>query len=164
MAFWQRVSMLMRPDYRSRLRPPLRAAGFLVAFLVVLTACDAVGGLGATPTPDRTPRPVATPRPTPLPSPPAGAVILSATNRQYSTTTINGVANQPTIIYFTNNDDDNHNVTIYRNASKDLELFRGDLFVGPNVTVIYTVPAQPAGEYYFSDFQFPSMHGIFVVR
>lgn len=136
----------------------------MLALLVVLTACDAVGGLGATPTPRATPRPAATPRPTPLPSIPAGAVILSATNRQYSATTINGVANQPTIIYFTNNDEVNHNVTIFRNASKDLELFRGDLFVGPNVTVIYEVPPLAAGDYYFSDFQFPSMHGTFVVR
>ena len=144
-------------------RPPLRAVGVAIALLVVLGGCDAVGGLGATPTPRATPRPVATPEPTPLPSPPAGAVILSVTNRQYSTSTITGVANQPTIIYFTNNDEDNHNVTIYRNASKDMELFRGDLFVGPN-TVIYTVPALAAGEYYFADFQFPSMHGTFIVR
>ena len=75
-------------------------------------------------------------------------MILSVTNRQYSTATITGVANQPTIIYFTNNDDVNHNVTVYRNASKDLELFRGELFVGPDVTVIYEVPPLAAGEYY----------------
>ena len=156
--------LFMRPDFRSASRPALRAAAFLLAVLVVLTACDAVGGLGASPTPERTPRPVPTPRPTPLPSPPEGAVILSVTNRQYSTATITGVANQPTIIYFTNNDDVNHNVTVYRNASKDLELFRGELFVGPDVTVIYEVPPLAAGEYYFSDFQFPSMHGTFVVR
>jgi plastocyanin len=152
------------PEFRSVPWPALRAAAFVAVLLVVLTACDAVGGLGGSPTPENTPRAVPTPRPTPLPSPPAGAVILDATGRQYSTAVINGVAGVPTIIYFTNNDDVNHNVTIYRNASKDLELFRGDLFVGPDRTVIYEVPALPAGEYYFSDFQFPSMHGTFIVR
>ena len=95
---------------------------------------------------------------------PPGAVILEVTGRQYSTTIIEGVANVPTIVYFTNNDELNHNITIYRNASKDLELFRGDIFAGPDVTVIYQIPPQAAGEYYFSDFVFPSMHGRFIVR
>ena len=70
----------------------------------------------------------------------------------------------PTIIYFTNNDDQNHNVTIYRSAAKDLELFRGDIFVGPDVSMVYEVPPLAAGEYYFSDYVFPSMHGRFIVR
>ncbi len=131
---------------------------------MVLTACDALGGVSGTPTPDGTARPVATPSPTPLPSLPAGAVVLEARNRQYSLSVIEGVANVPTIIYFTNNDDQNHNVTIYRSAAKDLELFRGDIFVGPDVTVVYEIPALAAGEYYFSDYVFPSMHGRFIVR
>lgn len=129
-----------------------------------MTGCDALGGITGTPTPDTTARPISSPRPTPLPSIPPGAVILEARNRQYSTTVIEGVANVPTIVYFTNNDDQNHNVTIYRSASKDLELFRGDIFVGPGVTVVYEIPALAAGEYYFSDFVFPSMHGRFIVR
>jgi plastocyanin len=137
--------------------------GIALALLIALSACDAVGGSGS-PTPDPSDRVAATPRPTPLPSPPAGAVILEARNRQYSTATIEGVAGVPTIIYFTNNDDQNHNVTIYRNASKDLELFRGVVFVGPEVTVVYEVDALPAGEYYFADLVTPSMHGTFIVR
>ena len=136
----------------------------LLVLLVAITACDALGGVTATPTPNGTPRPVSTPTPTPLPSLPAGAVVLEVTGRQYSTTTIEGVANTPTIVYFTNNDELNHNVTVYRNASKDLELFRGDIVAGPDVTVIYEIPPLAAGEYYFSDFVFPSMHGRFIVR
>jgi plastocyanin len=95
---------------------------------------------------------------------PPGAVILEATGRQYSATVIEGVANVPTFVYFTNNDELNHNVTIYRNASKDLELFRGEVFSGPDATVVYEIPPLPAGEYYFADYVFPSMHGLFVVR
>ncbi len=132
--------------------------------MLVLTGCDALGGVTGTPTPRPTTRPVATPEPTPVPSPPAGAVILEARNRQYSLTVIDGVANVPTIVYFTNNDDQNHNLTVYRNASKDLELFRGDIFIGPNVTLIYEIPPLAAGEYYFADHVFPSMHGRFVVH
>ena len=36
--------------------------------------------------------------------------------------------------------------------------------VGPGVTLIYEVPPLAAGEYYFSDINFPSMHGRFIVR
>jgi plastocyanin len=138
-------------------------AGVVVALLLILTACDALGQ-SASPTPDPSAQPSRTPRPTPLPSAPAGTVFLEAANRQYSTAIIEAVANVPTIIYFTNNDDQNHNVTIYRNASMDLELFRGETFVGPGVTLIYEVPPLAAGEYYFADINFPSMHGRFIVR
>jgi plastocyanin len=134
----------------------------LLALLVALTACDALGQSGS-PTPDPS-APERTPRPTPLPSAPAGAIFLEAENRQYSTSIIEAVADVPTFIYFTNNDDQNHNVTVYLNASKDRELFRGETFVGPGVTVIYEVPALAAGEYYFADINFPSMYGRFVVR
>jgi hypothetical protein len=46
----------------------------------------------------------------------------------------------------------------------DLELFQGEIFTGPDVTVIYEIPALPAGEYYFSCYVTPSMHGRFTVR
>jgi plastocyanin len=90
-------------------------------------------------------------------------VILEVRNRQYNVAVFEGVANTPTIVYFTNHDEDNHNLTIYRNASKDKELFRGDIFSGPN-TVVYEIPALPAGEYYFADIVYASMHGTFIVR
>jgi len=153
----------MRSDFRSWPSPPLRAVAIALALLLALSACDALGGSGS-PTPDPSNGPAATPRPTPLASPPAGAVILEARDRQYSLATIEGVANVPTIIYFTNNDDQNHNVTIYRNAAKDMELFRGEVFVGPGVTVVYEVDPLPAGQYYFADLVTPSMHGTFIVR
>jgi plastocyanin len=154
----------MHPAYRSSARPLLRVAGVLLALLVLLTACDALGGIGATPTPRGSARPSATPRPTPEPSIPPGAVVLEVRNRQFSTAVIDGVAGVPTLVYFTNHDDMNHNLTIYRNASLDLELFRGVIFSGPDATVIYEIPAQPAGEYYFSCYVVPSMHGRFIVH
>ena len=91
-------------------------------------------------------------------------MILDVEGRQFSTDLIQGVAGVPTVVYFTNHDEANHNLTIYRNASLDLELFRGDIFTGPGVTVVYEIPALPAGDYYFSCYVTPSMHGRFVVR
>ncbi len=135
----------------------------MLAVVLLLTACDVLGNVGASPTPQFTPRPVATPRPTPLPTPPPGAVILDARDRQFSTATINGVANTPTIVYFTNYDELNHGLVIYRNASLDLELFRGDVFSGPG-TIVYEIPALAADEYYFADAVYASMHGQFIVR
>jgi len=153
----------MHPAYRSAAPPSLRAAAVLLALLVALAACDALG-VGGTPTPRGTPRPTATARPTPAPSLPPGAVVLEVRNRQYSTDLIEGVAGVPTLVYFTNHDEMDHNLTVYRNASLDLELFRGEIFSGPDVTVIYEIPAQPAGEYYFACYVVPSMHGRFIVR
>jgi plastocyanin len=156
--------VLTRPDYQSPAPPLLRAAGILLALLLVLTACDAIGGVGGTPTPRGTSRSAATPRPTPEPTPPPGAVVLDVQDRQFSTAIIEGVAGVPTVVYFTNHDDANHNLTVYRNASLDLELFRGEIFTGPDVTVVYEIPALAAGEYYFSCYVTPSMHGRFIVR
>lgn len=154
----------MHPAYRSSARPLLRVAGVLLALLLVLTACDALGGAGSSPSPRGTTRPAATPTATPAPSLPAGAVVLEVSNRQFSTSIIEGVAGVPTLVYFTNHDDENHNLTVYRNASLDLELFRGEIFSGPDATVIYEIPAQPAGTYYFACYVVPSMHGQFIVR
>ena len=135
----------------------------MLAVLLVLTGCDALGNVGASPTPQFTPRPASTPRPTAMPTPPPGAVLLDARDRQFSTAIINGVANTPTIVYFTNYDELNHGLVIYRNASLDLELFRGDVFTGPG-TIIYEIPALPADDYYFADAVYASMHGQFMVR
>lgn len=135
----------------------------MFAVLLALTACDAIGNIGASPTPESTSRPAATPRPTPMPTPPPGAVLLEARDRQFSTATIEGVAGTPTIVYFTNSDELNHGLVIFRNASQDLELFHGDVFSGPN-TIIYEIPAMAAGEYYFADAVYPSMHGQFIVH
>jgi plastocyanin len=154
----------MHPAYRSSARPLLRVAAVLVALLLLLTACDALGGIGSTPTPRGSARPSVTPRPTPEPSVPPGAVILEVRNRQFSTGVIDAVAGVPTLVYFTNHDDANHNLTIYRNASQDLEIFRGEIFSGPDATVIYEIPPLAAGEYYFACFVTPSMHGQFIVR
>jgi plastocyanin len=154
----------MHPAYRSSARPPLRVAGVLLALLLVLTSCDALGNVGGTPTPRGSARPAATPRPTAEPSLPPGAVVLEVRNRQFSTDVIEGVAGVPTLVYFTNHDDMNHNLTVYRNASLDLELFRGEIFSGPDATVVYEIPAQPAGTYYFACYVVPSMHGQLIVH
>ena len=91
-------------------------------------------------------------------------MVLEVRNRQFSTGVIEGTAGVPTLVYFTNHDEANHNLTIYRNASQDLEIFRGEIFSGPGATVVYEIPALEAGEYYFACFVTPSMHGRFIVR
>ena len=91
-------------------------------------------------------------------------MVLEVRNRQFSTDVIVGVAGVPTLVYFTNHDDMNHNLTVYRNASLDLVLFQGEIFSGPDATVVYEIPAQLAGTYYFACYVVPSMHGQFIVR
>ena len=157
------IQVLMRCIFLSSAQPPLRAVGLLLV-LTVITACGPSGASTPSPTPRPTPRATPIASPTPEPTLPPGAVVLEVTNRMYSTATLIGTAGVPTIVVFTNHDALNHNLTIYRNASQDLELFRGDIFTGPEVTVTYEIPALPAGDYYFADYVYPSMHGIFIVR
>jgi hypothetical protein len=152
-----------RPAHQWPWSAPLRAAAIVLVVLLTLTACDVLGNVGASPTEQSTTHPASTPRPTPLPTPPPGAVLLDARDRQFSTSTLQAVANTPTVMYFTNYDELNHGLIIYRNASRDLELFHGDVFTGPG-TIVYDIPALPAGDYYFADAVYQSMHGQFIVR
>jgi plastocyanin len=55
-----------------------------------------------------------------------------------------------------------HNVAIYRDHTARKVLFQGDLVDGPGLTT-YSVPALPAGQWFFRCDPHPDMHGTFVV-
>lgn len=55
-----------------------------------------------------------------------------------------------------------HNVAIYRDSTARKKLFRGDLIAGPGVGT-YSVPALPAGKWFFRCDPHPEMNGTFVV-
>jgi cytochrome c oxidase subunit 2 len=84
---------------------------------------------------------------TPAPSVPAEGPVLkiSAKDTAFSTQALEGTADQPFSIEFTNNDDMPHNVSIFKG---DQKLFTGQIITGPK-TITYAVDALPAGEYTF---------------
>ena len=55
-----------------------------------------------------------------------------------------------------------HNVAIYRDSTAKKVLFQGDLVNGPGLTD-YSVPALPAGKWFFRCDPHPDMNGTFVV-
>ena len=55
-----------------------------------------------------------------------------------------------------------HNVAIYRDQTAQKPLFKGDLIDGPGVGK-YSVPALPAGRWFFRCDPHPDMNGTFIV-
>jgi len=84
----------------------------------------------------------------PPPSVGAEAPVLkvSAANIAFDTHGLEVAAGQPFKIEFTNNDDVDHNVGIWKD---DEEIFRGDEFSGPGETMTYLINGLEAGEYTF---------------
>jgi cytochrome c oxidase subunit 2 len=72
---------------------------------------------------------------------------LAAANIAFDTKELEVAAGQAFKIEFTNNDDVDHNVAIWKD---DEEIFRGEVFSGPGKTVTYLVNALEAGEYRFT--------------
>ena len=71
---------------------------------------------------------------------------LSAKDIAFDTHELEVAAGQPFKIEFTNHDDVDHNVGIYKGEE---EIFRGDEFSGPDETVTYVIDALEPGDYTF---------------
>jgi len=105
------------------------------------------------------------------PSPPPGGasggggvtIALSAAGLQFSTDQIEGDADVANTIDLDNQDAGvPHNVAIFRDAGFTDNAFTGDLVTGPS-SIEYSVPALPAGTYYFRCDVHPPMQGVYVV-
>jgi len=107
----------------------------------------------------------ATPAPPPSGGPAAGPPIeLSALNVAYEQTTLTAPAGVPFQIAFDNKDPNiPHNVAIHRDSPTREEVFKGDIFNGPDKRV-YDVPALEAGAYAFVCTVHPNMTGTLTVQ
>lgn len=89
----------------------------------------------------------------------SGAIKLTAKDISFSAPCMQGPANSPLTIEFTNADAVPHDVALYTNSSKSQELFRGELVTGPGKTVTYKLPPLKPGSYFYECTEHPSMTG-----
>jgi heme/copper-type cytochrome/quinol oxidase subunit 2 len=91
----------------------------------------------------------ATPAPPPSGEPAGPPLQLSALNVTFEQTALSTPADQPFRIEFDNKDNGvPHNVAIHKDSPVGEEVFKGDIFSGPDKRA-YDVPALPAGSYAF---------------
>jgi plastocyanin len=90
---------------------------------------------------------------------------ITARDNRFDRQCLAGPAGTPLTVTFANLDRGVvHNLAIYRDAQLSGALFKGKLVQGVT-TVVYKVPALPAGSYYFQcDVHPQTMNGTFVVR
>lgn len=72
-------------------------------------------------------------------------------------------AKQPVELEFENRDPVQHNVAIYEDESASADIFKGEIFAGPD-TMTYEFEAPPKGEYYFRCDVHPDMDGSVTVE
>jgi plastocyanin len=123
----------------------LSTLGLLGATLL-LAACSASSGGAATP----------------AASVAADAIPLSSKNLQFSTSELVAPAGKPFQIAYDNQEGAPHNVAIYQSEGGP-ELFKGEVITGPK-QIVYNVPAQAAGTYYFQCDVHPNMKGSVTVE
>ena len=93
----------------------------------------------------------------------SGAIKLTAKDISFSSPCMQGPANSPLTIEFTNADGMPHDVAVYTNSSKSQELFRGELVTGPGKTVTYKLPPLKPGSYFYECTEHPSMTGTLTI-
>jgi plastocyanin len=97
-------------------------------------------------------------RPTNAPSIDPDALLISARDLKFSTSTLAAPAHKPFQIAFDNQESAPHNVAIYRDISVTEVVFGSDPFSGPAV-VTYDVPPLAPGTYFFRCDVHPDMSG-----
>ena len=113
----------------------------LLGATLLLAACSASGGGAATP----------------AASTAADAIQLSSKNLQFSTNELVAPAGKPFQIAYDNQEGAPHNVAIYQSEG-GAEIFKGEVITGPK-QIVYNVPAQAAGTYFFRCDVHPDMKG-----
>ncbi len=100
----------------------------------------------------------------PAASGPAADVTIVAKNIQYTTTSATAPAGKAFTIAFDNEDSGTpHNVSIHTGSASGQQVFMGKIVTGP-ITVVYDVPALPAGTYAFVCSVHPNMTGTLTVK
>jgi plastocyanin len=90
-------------------------------------------------------------------------VTVSANNVKFDASTLTAPAGRPFTIRFVNQEAVPHNVSIYTDRSRSDQLFKGSDVT--KKTIVYRVPALPAGSYFFVCTIHPGlMFGTFEVR
>ena len=126
---------------------------------------DAIAKASATPAPAPSAAPGASGQPAPSGGQAAGPTLqISAANIAYEQSSLEAPANTPFSIEFDNKDAGvPHNVAIHKDSPSGQELFKGDIFNGPDKRT-YSVPALPAGTYAFVCSVHPNMSGTLTVK
>jgi plastocyanin len=95
---------------------------------------------------------------------PAADVTIVAHNIAYTTTSAEAPAGRPFTLAFDNQDANiPHDVTIHAGSPTGAMLFNGEIFAGVK-TVVYNVPALPAGTYAYVCSVHPNMTGTLTVK
>jgi len=106
----------------------------------------------------------AAPPPPPSGQPGGQVLQISAANVTFEQTSLTVPADQPFQIDFDNKDTGvPHNVAIHRASPTGEEVFKGDIFPGPEKRV-YAVPPLQAGPYAFVCTVHPTMTGMLTVE
>jgi len=87
-----------------------------------------------------------------------GGPQIVAANLAFDRTTLRVPADAAFELELVNRDSAPHNVSIYRDATATDRLFGGDVVSGP-ASRVYSIPALPAGTWYFRCDVHPDMHG-----
>src|SRR5262249_55305629 len=90
-----------------------------------------------------------------------GGPQVVAEHLAFEPTTIQVPAGEAFSLELVNRDSAPHNVSIYRDASASQQPFGGDVVSGPG-SVVYDVPALPAGTWFFRCDVHPDMRGTIV--
>ena len=96
------------------------------------------------------------------PSAAGDALQISSKDLKFSTSTLTAPADEPFQIAYDNQEGAPHNVAIYQSEG-GAEIFKGEIITGPK-QIVYDVPAQAAGSYFFRCDVHPDMKGTLEVK
>ncbi len=142
------------PHWSAR-RPSRVSLGLALSLL--LAACG--GSAGFTPLASGAEPPAACARPDA-----DNVITLSAKDIKFSAPCIVAPANTQFSIRFTNEESMPHDVALWADASMKDTYFKGDIIIGPNKSIDYSIDPIPAGEHYFACTVHPQMNGALYVR
>jgi plastocyanin len=114
----------------------------MAALTILLVACSS--GVSNTPLPSGAEPPAACAR-----VDADGVITLSANNLEFSAPCLVANAGEAFTISFTNDEDQPHNVAVYRDSTRANEVYRGEIITGPEQSLDYPIEALEAGQYYF---------------